>query len=391
MNRQRLAITTIFFANGALVASWASRIPAIADHVGASVGQLGLVLLCPALGAVVTMPFVGRRLAHGSSRFWTAVSMLGLTGVVLLPAIAPSLLTLGLALVLLGVTNGALDIAMNAQGVTIERRLGRPILSSLHAAFSFGGFAGAGLGAAAAALHVSPLPHLAFAALLFGGAGLLSLRSLLPTDEDPDATTEHLPWRKLPTRLLLMGVACFFCFLGEGASLDWSAKLVDDALAGSAALGAIAYAVFSAGMGCGRLVADRLWARWGAVGLLRRSGALAAVGFAIGLGIGTPASAIAGFLALGLGLSGVAPTLFRSAADEPGVPTGPALAATSSLGYLGFLAGPPIIGGLAATTSLYTAAFALAVAAALVFALAGTAAPPRARTATHAPDPRPSP
>src|SRR6202008_834083 len=103
------------------------------------------------------------------------------------------------------------------------------------------------------------------------------------------------------------------------------------------------YAVFSIGMGVGRLLADRLWSRWGADGLLRRSGMLAAGGFAVGLGAGTEASAIAGFAALGLGLAGVVPTLFRAGADQPGVATGPALAAVSSLGYLGFLGGPPLI------------------------------------------------
>jgi MFS family permease len=184
-----------------------------------------------------------------------------------------------------------------------------------------------------------------------------------------------------------MGIACFFCFLAEGGAQDWSAKLVDDELAGSAALGAVAYAVFAAGMGVGRLLADQLWARWGAVGLLRRSTALAAVGFGVALAIGTPAVAIAGFGVLGLGLSGVAPTLFRSAADEPGVPTGPALAATSSLGYLGFLAGPALIGGLAEASSLRAAALALVAAATLVFALAGTARPSAPRAV---PDPRPT-
>jgi MFS family permease len=382
MTRQRLAITTVFFANGALVATWASRIPAIADHVGTTTGQLGLALLFPAIGAVVTMPLVGRALTHGSSRTYTAFGVAGLSVAVLLPAIAPSLPTLALALLLVGVTNGCLDIAMNAQGMAIERRMQQPILSSLHAAFSFGGFAGAGLGALAAALDVAALPHIAFAAALFGGLGLVSIRPLLRVDADPDMHAEHLPWRKLPVRLLLMGIACFFCFLGEGAAMDWSAKLVKDSLEGSAALGAIAYAVFSAGMAIGRLIADGLWGRWGAVGLLRREAALAAIGFAIGLAIGTPAAAILGFGALGLGLSGVAPTLFRSAADEPGVPTGPALAATSSLGYLGFLAGPAIIGGLATATSLYTAAFAMAIAAGLVFALAGTAAPPHSQRPT---------
>jgi len=386
MTRLRLAITAIFFVNGALFASWASRIPAIADHVGVTTGQLGLALLSPAVGAILTMPLVGHLLPGRSSRAFVAFGVVGLSIAVLLPALAPSLLTLAGALVLVGVTNSALDIAMNAQGVTIERDMGRPILSSLHAAFSFGGFAGAGLGALAAALAVAPEAHIAFAAVLFGGIGLVALRPLLRIDEDPDAHAERLPWHRLPPRLLLMGIACFFCFLAEGGAQDWSAKLVDDELDGSAALGAVAYAVFAAGMGVGRLLADRAWARWGAVRLLRGSTALAAVGFAIALAIGTPVVAVAGFGALGLGLSGVAPTLFRSAADEPGVPTGPALAATSSLGYLGFLAGPALIGGIAEATSLRAAALALVAAATLVFALAGTARPPAPRP-TSQPEP----
>jgi predicted MFS family arabinose efflux permease len=145
MSRLRLAITVVFFVNGALFASWASRIPAIADHVGVTTGQLGLALLCPAVGAVATMPLVGYLLPQRSSRTFIAFGVIGLAIAVILPAVAPSLPALAGALLLVGVTNSALDIAMNAQGVTIERHMGRPILSSLPAAFSFGGFAGAGL------------------------------------------------------------------------------------------------------------------------------------------------------------------------------------------------------------------------------------------------------
>jgi hypothetical protein len=130
-------------------------------------------------------------------------------------------------------------------------------------------------------------------------------------------------------------------------------------------------------MGSGRLIADRLWARWGSVGLLRRSGALAGIGFAAGLALGTPVAAMAGFAALGFGLAGVVPTLFRSSADEPGVSTGPGLAAVSSLGYLGFLAGPPLIGGVAQLTSLRVACGLLALAGLLVIVLAPSANPAR--------------
>jgi len=372
----RAAITVVFFANGALFASWASRIPALADRTGATTGALGLALLAPAVGAVATMPQIGRLLPGRSSRAFCRWSMLGLMTAIVLPGFVPTVALLACALLFVGVSNSALDVAMNAQGVSIERHQRRPILSSLHAAFSFGAFAGAGVGALAAALHVAPAPHLVFAALLFGIPGMLAVVPLLRDDEDPDAAAGRLAWRRLPARLAILGLAAFFCLLAEGAASDWSAALVSGPLAGGPALGAVAYAIFSIGMGVGRLHADGQWRRWGASGLLRRSGALAAIGFTVALVIGTAPVALAGFAALGLGLSGVVPTLFRSAADHPGVPTGPALAAVSAIGYLGFLAGPPLIGGLAEVTSLHLAAGVIAAAAALVVVLAPVADPP---------------
>jgi hypothetical protein len=375
----RAGITTVFFVNGALFASWASRIPALSDRVGARTGVLGLALLAPAVAAVITMPIVGRLLPGRSSRTFCRFGVAGLMAAVLLPATARTVPALAATLLVVGVANSTLDLVMNAQGVSIERRMGRPILSSLHAAFSFGGFAGAGLGGLAAALGIAPLPHLALAALVFGIPGLIATRPLLARDEDSDARAPAMHWRRVPSRLALLGAACFFCFVAEGGASDWSAKLVRDDLAGSAALGAVAYAVFSVGMGTGRLVADRLWARWGSVGLLRRCGALAAVGFAAGLAAGTAVLAIAGFAALGLGLAGVVPTLFRAAADEPSVSTGPALAAVSSLGYLGFLAGPPLIGGLAQITSLRLACGLMVLAGLIVMLLAPSAEPRQGR------------
>jgi predicted MFS family arabinose efflux permease len=303
---------------------------------------------------------------------------------ILLPATARSVPALATALLVVGVANSSLDLVMNAQGLSIERHLRGPILSSLHAAFSFGGFAGAGLGALAAATGIGSLPHLTAAALLFGIPGLIATGPLLARDEDPDAHAPVMRWSRVPPRLALLGAACFFCFMAEGGASDWSAKLVRDDLAGSAALGAIAFAVFSAAMGTGRLIADRLWARWGPTGLLRRCGAVAALGFAAGLALGTAPAAIAGFGALGLGLAGVVPTLFRAGADQPGVATGPALAAVSSLGYLGFLAGPPLIGGVAQVTSLRLACGMLVLAGLIVMLLAHEAGPRPSRSVATA-------
>ena len=245
---------------------------------------------------------------------------------------------------------------MNAQGVTIERRMRRPILSSLHAAFSFGGFAGAGLGAVAAALGVAPLPHLALAAVLFGIPGLLAIRPLLRDDEDADAHAPAL--RSAPARAArLLGVACFFCLMAEGGvvGLERQARprRARRAPPRSARSPTRCSASRWASDGWSPTRFGRGGARSGCCGGL---GALAAVGFAAGLAIGT--------VRLGdrrvrrarvLAWRGSCPTLFRAGADQPGVPTGPALAAVSSLGYLGFLAGPPLIGGVAQLTSLRAA------------------------------------
>jgi hypothetical protein len=250
---------------------------------------------------------------------------------------------------------------------------------SLHAAFSFGGFAGAGLGALAAHAGVGAEEHLVFGGLLFGAAGLLATRWLLPQDEDDDADAPRLRFRRLPLGLALIGTACFFSFLAEGGAADWSAKLVRDDLAGSAAVGAVAYAAFSLAMGTGRLLSDAVWSRWGPVKLLQRCGLLASIGFAVALAIGTAASGVVGFAALGLGLSAVVPTLFRSAAGQPGVATGPALAAVSAIGYTGFLAGPPLVGGLAQLTSLRVACGVFVLCGLLVLLLATAARAPSRR------------
>src|SRR5205807_413463 len=145
----RAGITVVFFVNGALFASWASRIPALSDRVGATTGALGLALLAPALGAIIAMPLVGRLLPERSSRTFCLFSVVALMAALLLPGLARSVAELAGALLVVGLASSTMDLAMNAQGVSIERRMRRPILSSLHAAFSFGGFAGAALGAVA--------------------------------------------------------------------------------------------------------------------------------------------------------------------------------------------------------------------------------------------------
>jgi fucose permease len=275
---------------------------------------------------------------------------------------------------------------MNAQGAAVERRAGKLIFSSLHAGFSFGGLIGALSGAAAAAADLDARAHLAVVGALALTIGLPLTRHLLPADADAEPEG---PSFARPTRALAaLGLLAFCCLLAEGAAADWSAVYVEDALSAPAAQGALAYAAFSATMALGRLVGDRLVEAVGPVSLLRVSGVVAGVGLGVAVLVAAPGAAIAGFALLGAGLSVVVPVVFRSAASAPGSAAGPSLAAVSTLGYLGFLSGPPVVGGLAEVTSLPIALSVVCGCAIMTAVLAGATSPSaHATPATSPPAP----
>src|SRR3954453_15752459 len=180
----RRAVTVIFFLNGALIGSWAARIPAVKEDLGLGEAELGVALGLVALGALVAMPVSGGLSARGGSRRTTRLAFVGFCVTLPLPALAPAYALLLPAALLLGVGNGSLDVAMNAHGVAVERRHQRPILSSFHAAFSCRALAGAGMSALAAAGGLGVRWHLLAAAALALPAGLLACRALLPADAD---------------------------------------------------------------------------------------------------------------------------------------------------------------------------------------------------------------
>jgi MFS family permease len=365
----RTAITVVFALNGVLYGSWAARIPAIQNRLDLSAGALGIALAGVATGALVAMPLSGSWAARTGSRRATRTLLTAACIAIPFASFAPSLPLLVLGTLALGAANGGLDVAMNAQGAAVERRGGKLIFSSLHAGFSLGGLVGALIGAAAAAADVDVRVNLVAVGAIALAIGLPMTRALLPASAD--ATPESHSFAR-PTRALwALGILAFCCLLAEGAAADWSAVYVEDSLDAPAGQAALAFAAFSATMTLGRLVGDRLAGRFGSVRLLRISGLLAGVGLGGALLLAVPGAAIAGFAFLGAGLSVVIPIVFRSAAATPGGAAGPSLAAVSTLGYLGFLAGPPLVGGLAELTSLPVAMSIVVLCAASTAALAG--------------------
>jgi HAD superfamily hydrolase (TIGR01509 family) len=375
MRTTRLAITGFFFADGLVVGSWAARIPAVQRQAELTSAELGLALFAMALGALVSMPLAGWLGDRIGSRVVTVAALLGGSVSLVGASFATGLGALAVALLGFGAAFGALNVAGNAQGIALERLYGRPILSSFHAAFSAGGLAGAGLGALAAGAGVAPRAHFGALALALLSGALVAGRALLP----PATCRTPTPILARPPRgLLLLGAAAFFTLLAEGAAVDWSAVYLSHSLEATAVAAALGYAAFSLAMAASRTVGDRLHARFGPVVLVRSGGVLAATGIALALVVGSIPTALVGFAAMGAGLGVVVPVLFRAAGSTPGVTAGAGIAAVSTIGWLGFLAGPPTIGLAADAVGLRTA-LGIVVASIAIVALLGRSARPRSR------------
>jgi hypothetical protein len=288
-----------------------------------------------------------------------------------LPLLAPSPWLLGAFLLVFGAANGATDVAMNAHGIAVEKRLGRSIMSSLHAGWSVGGLTAAGAAALGAVVGLDARVEASIAA-----AVLLSFSAVVSLRLGTATAAEAGPAPKLqrpPRGVVLLGVLCLAIMVTEGAMGDWSGLYLRDEVGADPSLAAIGFAGFSAGMAGGRFFGDWLADRFGTGTVLRAGAALAM--FALGglLLVGDPVVAVIGFTLVGLGVSNAVPLLFSAAGRVPGTSSAPALAAVFTMGYTGFIAGPPVIGILADLVSLPAALALLCLAAGSVVVFGGRA------------------
>ena len=370
----RVAVLGVFSVNGFVLANWFVRIPAIQQKLSLGEGLLGLALLGAAVGALICMPLTGALVSRFGSRRVVGATALLLSFSVVLPALAPSLFWLVPALAMIGAANGALDVSMNSQAVAVEKRYGRPIMSSFHAAFSFGSLAGAVLGGLVASAGVQPLMHFSGVAILCSGASVVFYRRLLP--DSADIAEDSAPAFARPNKALLgLGIISFCVLLGEGAMGDWSAVYLNNTLQTGPGFAAFGFAAFSLAMAFGRLFGDRVIERFGPARTVRLCAAIAAVGLGVSLAVGQQHVALVGFACAGIGFSIVFPAALSAAGRTKGMAPGPALAAVSTAGYTGFLVGPPAIGFAAELTGLGGALYivvALSVATVLLAGAVGT-------------------
>jgi MFS family permease len=366
--RARVGVAFAFAANGLTFGTWAARIPQVRENLGLSEVVLGFALLSAALGAIAAMPITGGLIARYGSRNVALVGTVIMAVGLAIAGFAPSLPVLVVGLALVGVGSGTQDVAMNAHAVEVERRVGRSILSGFHGIFSLGGMLGAGLGGLAAGQALAVHLHFGMAAIAIVALGLAGFAWMLPGHID--RLTETPLFARPPVALLGLGLLAFGSMMAEGSVADWSAVLMHESFRADAATAAFAFAAFSLVMTVGRFAGDRIVDRFGPVPVTRWGAILAVAGFAVALGVGTPISGIIGFSLVGGGLAAMVPLIYRAAAHLPGVPAGTGIAAATTLGYCGFVVGPPLIGFLAGQVGLRTSLGTMAIVLALVAAFA---------------------
>jgi MFS family permease len=352
LRRSRLVVTAVFFANGLVFSSLFARLPAIKADLGLSDGELGVTLLFSTAGLVAAQVYTGAAVVRWGARDVLRVAGPAYALAATLPALAPSVVLLAVALLALGSANGALDLTMNVEGAAVERRYRRPIMSSLHAAFSFGALVGAGSGALVAAAGVPPEPHLAGVAVV-----ALLIVTAAARQLSPDRSEESgAPMLARPSRELgALGLLAFCVLLAEGSVADWSGVYLRESMGSSEALAAAGLAAFSLTMAVGRLVGDRVTAAVGRATLAGAGSLVAGTGLALAVAVKDPAVSIAGFAAMGTGLATTFPLVVSAAANRVEDSPGASLAAVTTAGYTGFVIGPPAIGFLSEAFSLRTA------------------------------------
>jgi MFS family permease len=388
----RVSTFAFFTLCGFELGMWIVHIPAVEHRVGVTHAVLGWLLLLLGTGALAGMQVIGRLTDRFGARTVVPVSALLTSAAVVLPGLAVNAWTLGAALLIFGFCNGCLDVSMNVHAVQVERAYRRPVMSAFHAAFSIGGVFAALLGARTLAWGWAPATTLAAVAILgcittmIAATGLLRPERAITRETSAGTGTAR---RAMPPHIWALAVLALMLMLSEGVANDWSTLEARDVLGTAPATAALTYGAFAAAMTVGRLLTDRVSARFGPVAIVRYGALLAAAALtAIALSSSVVLTLI-GWAVYGIGLSGCIPQIFSAAGHADHTTAGVNVARVSGLGYLGMLAGPAIIGPLTHFIALNHAfllpavlCLAAAVAAPILKPKSAPESPVRSQTAT---------
>lgn len=355
----RFAVNAFFFINGFIFANWASRIPRLQEVYGMDNSALGYILLAHSIGAFIAMPGTGWLIhRYGSDRI-TFLSGLFYAISFLMLSNSPSYWVLFLPFFMMGATSGVLDVAMNAQAVDIERLYHKPIMTFFHALFSIGMVFGGLSGSLFTKLGWELTPHFTMVALFSALTMFLVRKALLP-ETIQNAAKEDQPFLMLPRGpVIALGFIAFCCMIGEAAMSDWSTNYMKNIMLSPESSAAFGLTAFAAAMTTGRLIGDRARAKYGDKKMLIAGTILSIIGLFLVLLKLHFVTVLIGFAIVGLGLSNIVPIVYSLSGDLEGIPTGVGIAMATTIGYSGFMIGPPVIGFLADRWDLHKALFSI--------------------------------
>ncbi|MFY7728110.1 MAG: MFS transporter [Flavobacterium sp.] len=356
LNRIRIAVSMFYFSMGLTFATWASRIPSIKETLGLTEADLGTILFAIPVGQLVMMPFSGKIVIRYGSRNVVTLGILFYILSMTTLGLATQVWQLMLSLFFFGIFSNLTNISVNTQGILIEGLYRRPIMSAFHGAWSLAGFTGALIGLGMVNLKWSPLYHFAAVAMLLYAAIFANFRYLVKTKPAKPKKLEQEKKRsllpKINPALAWLGVIGFCSMVSEGIMFDWSGVYFEDVIKAPKSLVIIGYASFMSMMAGGRFIGDKITQRFGRKRVLAFSGFLISGGMYIAVFFPYIIPAALGFMLVGLGVSTVVPGVYSLAGKTPGIEPSQALTAVSSISFLGFLLGPPVIGYIAHAVGL---------------------------------------
>jgi MFS family permease len=376
--KPRVAVAVIFAVHGAVSGTFAVRIPWLVEHLHLSPGQLGIALLCGALGGLFALPFSGWLVHMWGSKTATRWLIPGFALTIAPLAWSPNLAVLCLGMLAFGAMANTSDVAMNAQGVAIEAGMGRSIMSGLHGMWSVGGLVSSAVGAIAARQELDARVHYAVASVVLIVVALVASRALLPSPPQADTGADRPPRFALPHGLVLViGLVTFCAIFGEAATADWCAVYLRKILGASHGTAALSYTAFAFAMAGGRLTGDFLVRRFGPVRVVRIAAVLGTAGGVLVVIAVNAAVTMVGFALIGIGVAAVVPLAFAAAGHADRHP-GHAIAGVATVAYGAGFASPSIIGGVATLTSLPVSFALVTVLIALIAVGAGVLRPAEA-------------
>lgn len=349
-NRIRIAVSLFFFCQGIAFASWASRIPVIKDHLHLSEGQLGTILLMLPIGQLVTMALSGKLVTKYGSAKVLRIVPIAYSLVLCSIAFAQNAWQLGAILFLFGVTGNMCNISVNTQGVATEQIYKKSIMTSFHGAWSIAGFTGALVGLLTMNLGLNTLSHFLIILIFVTGNTVINQKYLVP-GKSPQKEKRSF-FSKPEGSLLQLGIIGFFSMATEGAMFDWSGVYFKDIVHAPQRFVVVGYASFMIMMATGRFVGDAVIRKLGRKTTLQYSGILMFVGMMTSVIFPQFLVCTLAFMLVGIGVACNVPSIYSIAGQNKNVPSGVALAMVSSISYLGFLMGPPLIGYIAEIFSL---------------------------------------